>query len=333
MKTIRKIFYWVLGLIALLVIVGFLLPKNYKVEKVGYISSDPDIIYSLISNFQQWHLWAPWTKETDPTSTFYITGEASQVGSAMGWDGEKFGNGEMVLSELIPGQLVAYTLAFDGGKHTSEGRFIIENQGDSVKVTWIDQGDLGNNPISRYMGLMMENMMGPDFENGLAKLKTVAEARRDWPDIDETVIPEQTVILVLDSAGPQDYNRVMGKAFSDLYGFIKSEKLVQEGAPFATYIRWDSVTYFSVMNICIPVESAGLGKGRIQVQTIPEQKVVRAIYFGPYEKTEPVYRALDTYVKETRKTEAGGPSEIYITNPMQESDTMKWETHIVFPVK
>ena len=125
----------------------------------------------------------------------------------------------------------------------------------------------------------------------------------------------------------------MGKAYGELYGFISANKLVQNGAPFATYLRWDSVTYFSVMNICVPVEKAGSGKGRIKIQTIPEQKVVRAIYHGSYGKMEPAYRALATYIKDSEMVEVGGPSEIYITSPISEKDTLKWETHIVFPVK
>ncbi len=328
-----KIFYWVIGVVAILVIVSFLLPKTYKVERTLFIKSNPDVIYGLTSNFQLWHLWAPWTKETDSTVVFEMTGEAAQVGTSWKWNGEVLGNGEMILSELLPGELVAYNLAFDHGKYVSKGKIIIENQGDSARVSWIDEGDLGYHPVSRYMGLFMGRMMGPDFEKGLAKLKTVAEARNNWPKIDENVIPAQTVIYVVDSAGPKEYPGIMSKAYGELYGFIKAGKLVQKGPAFVTYLRWDPVTYFSVMNICIPVETAQKGKGRIQVQSVPEQQVVRAIYFGSYSKMEPAYQALDTYIKETGKVEAGGPSEIYITDLMVEKDTTKWETHIVFPVK
>jgi effector-binding domain-containing protein len=333
MKTIVKIFYWLLGIVAILVIVAFLLPKTYKVERTILIKSNPDVIYGLTSNFQQWHLWVAWTKEVDSTAVFEMTGEAAKVGTSWAWNGKILGNGEMILTELLPGQLIGYDLAFDHGKYRSKGKIIIENQGDSIKVSWLDEGDLGYNPIDRYFGLFMDMMMGPDFEKGLAKLKKVAEERNNWPMIDENVIPSQTVIMVVDSAGPKEYSSVMGRAFGELYGFLQAGKLVQAGSPFATYIKWDSVTLFSVMKICIPVEKADKGKGRIQISTLPEQKVVRAIYFGPYSKMEPAYRSLGQYIKETGKIETGGPSEIYITNPMVEKDTMKWETHIVFPVK
>ena len=333
MKTIVKIFYWLLGIIAVLVLVAFLLPKTYQVERNTFIKSSPAVIYGLTSNFQQWHLWVPWTREIDSTATFEMTGPAAQVGTSWVWNGKILGNGEMVLTEVLPGQLVGYDLAFQQGKYRSKGKIVIESQGDSAKVSWIDEGDLGYNPINRYFGLFMGKMMGPDFEKGLAKLKKVAEERNSWPKIEETVVPVQTVIMVLDSAGPKEYTAVMGKAYGELYGFLKMNKLVQAGAPFATYLKWDSVTMFSVLNICIPVEKADKGKGRIQVSSFPEHKAVKAIYFGSYSKMEPAYRAVAQYIKDSELVEAGGPSEIYITNPMMEKDTAKWETHISFPVK
>jgi hypothetical protein len=37
--------------------------------------------------------------------------------------------------------------------------------------------DLGANPLARYFGLWMDGMVGPDFEEGLGRLKALAEAQ------------------------------------------------------------------------------------------------------------------------------------------------------------
>ncbi len=333
MKTLKKIIIIVLGILALLVFIAFLLPKQYKVERSVNIRSTPEVIYQLASNLEIWHVWVPWTKEADTTAVFSTTGEAGKVGSTWEWDGEEFGNGKLTLTELVPGQLVAYDLGFDHGKYLSKGKIVIEAMADSARVSWLDEGDLGWNPLSRYMGLFMGMMMGPDFEKGLDKLKVVAEARRDWPPIDETVMPERRVIFVIDSAGPAEYGAVMAKAYGELYGFLRDKKLEQKGEAYSTYLKWDSVTMFSVMKIGIPVASVETGKGRILVETVPETRFVRAIYFGDYGKMEPAYRAMETYMKDAGMVEAGGPTELYITSPVIEKDTAKWETHILFPVK
>jgi effector-binding domain-containing protein len=176
-------------------------------------------------------------------------------------------------------------------------------------------------------------MMGPDFEKGLAKLKKVAEERTGWPKIEEKMMPQQVVLLIRDSAGPATYGQIMGKAFGEVMGFVKSNKLVCTGAPFAIYIKWDSVTMFSVMDLGIAVEKADNGKGRIRVEKIPSQQVAIAHYFGAYDKTAPVYHILDQYIKESGKQQAGGPWEIYITDPTTVKDTAQWATDILFPVK
>jgi hypothetical protein len=34
---------------------------------------------------------------------------------------------------------------------------------------------MGGNPVNRYFGVMMDRLVGPDFEAGLANLKALAE--------------------------------------------------------------------------------------------------------------------------------------------------------------
>ena len=333
MKTIIKFFYWILGIIALLVIISFLLPKTYRVERSIFIKSNPDVIYRLTSNFQQWHLWVPWTKEVDSTAVFEMKGEPAQVGTSWKWNGKVLGNGEMIASELKRDQLVAYDLAFNKGQYRSKGKIVIENHGDSCKVSWIDEGDLGYNPMSRYMGLFMGRMMGPDFEKGMAKLKITVESRADLPEIEETILVKQVALTIRDSADPKTYSMVMGRAYGELMSVIRGNKLKIKGSPFTITLKWDSVTMNSIMDIGIPVEQAVGGKGRIQVQNFPEQKVVLAHYFGAYEKIGPTYNILDQYIKENDKVIVGAPWEIYITDPMTEKDTAKWETEVAFPIK
>ena len=333
MKTFKKILVILLAIVILLVIVSFLLPKTYKVERSVFIKADKSVVYSLIGYFDKWDIWTPWTKAIDSTAVFELIGKDGEVGTQRKWTGKILGQGEMTITNIIPDQLFVYDLAFNHGKYKSKGKIVIESQTDSVKVTWFDEGDLGYNPINRYFGLFMGKMMGPNFEKGLSKLKTVAEERKDWPKIEEKMMPEQVVLLIRDSAEIKTYTQVMGKAYGEIMACIKGNKLTCNGSPFAIYIKWDSITMSSVMDIGIPVEKAEKGNGRIRVEKLPAQKVVISTYFGPYDKTAPVYYALDQYIKESGMQQAGGPWEIYVTNPKQEKDPMKVRTDILFPVK
>jgi len=333
MKTFKRIVIWLLAIILVIVLAAYVLPKKYKVERSVYIKSNPELIYSLTSNFSRWTLWVPWTKAMDSTAVFSLSGKDGQPGAVWQWDGKKMGNGKMTSTEYLPGQLVAYDLAFDEGKYTSKGRITIETSGDSSKVTWIDEGDLGYNPINRYLGLFMDKMMGSDFAKGMSKLKEICEARAGWPRIEEKAMPAQLALLVMDSAGPETYSSVMSKGFGELMAFVKANKLKTVGPPFAIYIKYDTLTMKGVFDMGVIVEKAGSGKGRVRVESIAAWNAVVAHYFGPYDKTGDTYRILDQYIKEAGLQQAGGPWEIYISDPVVEKDPSKLATDIAFPVK
>ena len=333
MKTFKKILIGLAGLIVLLLIIAFLLPSKYHVERSIFVQANKSGIYDLTAHFQKWDLWTPWTKQIDSTAKFELIGPDGQVGTKRVWDGKILKDGEMVLTQLVPGELVAYDLAFHKGEYRSKGKITIETQGDSCKVSWIDDGDLGYNPFARYMGLFMGKMMNPDFDKGLAKLKMIAEQRKTWPRMEDTTIPEQVTLVIIDSAGIKDYEKVMGRAYMEIFKYLKSSGLKQTGPPFSICLKWDSVTKSSVMKIGIPVDKEGKNKDRIKAEKIPAQNAVMAYYFGPYDKIEPAYDALEQYCREAGKEMTGGPWEIYISDPMTEKDPMKLETRILFPVK
>jgi effector-binding domain-containing protein len=333
MKTFKKILIGLAGLIVLLVIIAYLLPSKYHVERSAYIHADKAVIFDLTSHLQKWDLWTPWNKEMDSTMTYELFGEDGKVGTKRAWSGKIAKTGDIIITELLPGELVAYDLSFENGKYLSKGTIRIEEIADSCKVSWIDDGNLGYNPIARYIGLFVEKMMNPEFDKGLTKLKMVAEQRKSWPKMEETKIPEQFVVVIQDSAGMNDYEKVLGKAYEELFRYLNSSGLKQAGPPFTITLKWDSVTKNSVMKIGIPVDKEGKNAGRVVAEKVLEQNAVMAYYFGPYEKLEPAYNALEQYIRESNKEITGGPWEIYINDPMTEKDPMKLETRILFPVK
>ena len=52
---------------------------------------------------------------------------------------------------------------------------MLEPAGSGTRVTWGFTSNLGSNPVMRWMGLMFDRWIGPDYEQGLANLKKVAE--------------------------------------------------------------------------------------------------------------------------------------------------------------
>jgi carbon monoxide dehydrogenase subunit G len=74
-----------------------------------------------------------------------------------------------------PDKSVEYALMFADFNMRSTGALRLEPAGNATRVTWSNIGDVGGNPLKHYLAIMMDRMVGPDFEAGLANLKALAE--------------------------------------------------------------------------------------------------------------------------------------------------------------
>jgi hypothetical protein len=85
------------------------------------------------------------------------------------------GNGEMEFTRSDAPKLLEYKLYFPDFESRSSGELVLQPQANVTRVTWSNRGDLGNNPMMRWMGLAMDKMVGSDFDAGLKNLKAMVE--------------------------------------------------------------------------------------------------------------------------------------------------------------
>lgn len=172
-KIAANLFVGLLALITILLLVGLFLPRRYRVARHTEIRATPQVIFADLANLRRWPEWTVWNTDMDPTVQFQFDSPDTGPGAVYRWAGEKLGKGELKLTEANPTNGVAYVLQFEGG--TAEGSIDMTLQGDSVRVDWVNQGDVGKSPVGRYFALFMDSMLGEQMEQGLARLKTRAE--------------------------------------------------------------------------------------------------------------------------------------------------------------
>ena len=177
MKTLKKLLIGLLLIAVVLVLVSYLLPDRYLVQRSVVIQTDAAKIFPMIANLKNWESWSAWTKAMDPTKTDTFEGPDADVGATMKWNGQKVGEGSLQLMKVTPLELIEYALAMNHGQFKSSGTFRFEKVAEGTKLTWADAGALGNNPLHRWFGLLMDKMMGGDFQKGLDNLKTAAEKK------------------------------------------------------------------------------------------------------------------------------------------------------------
>ncbi len=174
-RVLGNIAVVVLGVIALLLLVGLFLPHQYHVERSIDLQAKPEVVYPQIAGLRHWPEWTVWNKELDPTVQFTFDGPDSGVGASYAWTGTKVGQGHLKITQADPAKGVWYDLDFNAGQYPSTGSVTMAAAGDRLRVTWVNEGDFGKNPVNRYFGLAIDRLIGPDFEKGLARLKIAIE--------------------------------------------------------------------------------------------------------------------------------------------------------------
>ncbi len=175
MRILKRLLLALIILIVLLAVIGFLLPSKYHVERNVTMSAKPETIFPYLNNLKSWPDWTAWTTKKYPDMKTNFTGPEAGVGATYNWEGQSIGIGSIKLTNSDPNTGINYDLDFDNGKYLSKGSIKMQPSGSGVNVIWANEGDLGNNPINRYFGLLMDRFMGPDFEEGLNNLKQKVE--------------------------------------------------------------------------------------------------------------------------------------------------------------
>ncbi|WP_170404958.1 SRPBCC family protein [Ruegeria arenilitoris] len=178
MQVIKRILLALLVLVLLLIGVSYLLPGRAEVSRSIVIDAPPAAIFPYVNSMQETEKWSPWL-ERDPATQLTYSGPEAGVGNALNWSSEhqQVGTGSQEIIESVPDQTVRTALDF-GSMGTATASFDLVPEGDRTQVTWGFVTDLGLNPMARWMGLMMDEWVGGDYERGLSNLKVLVETQR-----------------------------------------------------------------------------------------------------------------------------------------------------------
>lgn len=176
MKFVKFAIVGILLLLGGVFAAGFLLPQTVKVERSIVISRNADTVFQYVNSMQAFQQWSPWA-QIDPSAAVTFFGPDSGVGSGMAWSStdKRVGKGRQTIIESKPSQMVKTLLEFDDDSSGFASWYLTAHN-DGVNLAWSFDMDFGRNPIMRYMGLMLDDMLGKFYEQGLGSLKVLVES-------------------------------------------------------------------------------------------------------------------------------------------------------------
>ena len=152
-------------------------PAAFRITRSTTISAPAGTVFAQVNNLHKWEAWSPWVK-LDPAAKNTYEGSPAGAGAIFSWSGNnKVGAGRMTITDSQPDNLIRIRLEFlRPFKATNTAEFTFQPEGDQTVVTWSMDGK--NNFLAKAFSLFVncDQMIGGEFEKGLADLKSVAEA-------------------------------------------------------------------------------------------------------------------------------------------------------------
>ena len=170
-----------IGIGLALVVIAFLVvvamqPSTFRIERTQRIEAPPYVVFNILNNFHRWPAWSPWEK-LDPNMQKKHAGAEFGKGAVYEWSGnEEVGKGRMTIIDSQPEKHIAIKLEFiEPWEATNTTLFTLTPEANAVHVKWAMEGhnDFMAKAASLFMN--MDELVGKDFERGLATLKQVAE--------------------------------------------------------------------------------------------------------------------------------------------------------------
>ena len=331
----KKAMIVIAALTALVVGVGLFLPSRAHVERSILLNATPATVFTVLDGFGQFQKWSPWA-DLDPAMKVTYRGPAEGVGARMDWSGNsRAGRGSQEILESVPYRRIKVKLAFgDGGDFSAT--YAIVPAAEGTRLTWAFDGDYGASLLGRYFGLLSERMIGPDFEKGLARLKTLVDGmpRADFSGLQIGVVQTRAEPVLLTSARSSDDRAAIGVALGVAYArlatFINRQGLKQVGPPIAIYYG-DTHGALS-FEAAIPVDRTDVAKDPVRAGRTYEGRAVRAVYHGAYSGLASAHEQVLAYLAAAGLKQSGPMWEQYVSNPARTADA-DLVTHLYYPVE
>ncbi len=180
MSFLFIILFIIIGIIAILLICGLFLKKEFRIERSITINKPKQEVFNYIKILKNAEHYNKWTM-ADPAMRKQYTGTDGTVGFVNSWDSDNknVGKGEQEIIKIKEGERIDYELRFEKPfKNTGYGSLSTESiSADQTKVTWAFFGTMKYPMNIMHALLNLSKMLGNDLQTNLSNLKNILEKK------------------------------------------------------------------------------------------------------------------------------------------------------------
>ena len=178
MKILKGILVFIVGFVALLLILALFLKKEYGVQREITINKPKLEVFDYLKTLKNQDNFSVWAMR-DPKMKKEFRGTDGTIGFVSAWDSEvkDVGKGEQEIKKITEGERIDFEIRFFKPFETTDNAYmstdsISENQ---TKVTWGFNGKMKYPMNLMLLAMNMDEMLDKDLQSGLNNLKANLE--------------------------------------------------------------------------------------------------------------------------------------------------------------
>ncbi len=327
MKLMRGMLISFVVLVLVVVLTAFLLPQTAHMERSIVIERPQKMVFTVLNGYRNFSEWSPWS-ELDPDMEVTLEGPMQGVGARYIWTSEEasVGAGSQEIVSSTPDSEIRVNLEFSGMSSSNSATYILEPEEGGTRVTWTHDADFSSSLFSRYFGLMLDSMIGADYERGLSQLKAFVESipDADFADLDVSYVNVEPITIAYlagsSATTPESIAEAYDAAFESIRDGLRRQGLKPTGPPLVIGKKWEAESNVYEFDAAYQV-SERLGSLRqssgIKLGKTYSGKVLKATHRGPYSELAEHFQKLMAYKRAMGYRDNGSPWDVYVSDPQR----------------
>lgn len=293
MKFLLRLLYFFLFVVLIIVIAGFVLPSDMRIEVKSHIKAPISLIYGQVNVLKNWSAWSEWLqtdKKTDVIFNMIPSGEGASLSST-----DSTGNtGSLQILKSEFTDSIDIAMSFQGfGNATMKWNF---EETDNKTFTRCSFESLNMDYFQRYFMYFMKKDIEKNLILSLDNLRKICEDLRlsRLSEIRIYDLPAQPSLIIRDTTRKTGMENKIDQTAQKLRAYISRRSLPVTGDPFIIFYKTsvDSIADFA---FGIPIAGRTWSWREYNYFERPAGKTVSVTHFGRFDSEKP-YMALDTFL-------------------------------------
>jgi hypothetical protein len=180
MNIVITILLVIIGLVALLLVIGLFTKKDYVIEREVIVKKKKSDVFEYVRLIKNQDFYSKWVM-SDPNMKKSYSGTDGTPGFVYAWDSDQkeTGKGEQEIKRILDDEQIDTEIRFEKPfKNVSQALMVVNDVGgNQTKVKWSFASRMKYPMNIMLLFVNFEKLLGTDMETSLSRLKGILENR------------------------------------------------------------------------------------------------------------------------------------------------------------